>query len=146
MPVTEATIQAAFARDGLRNSRPRRLIAQQLAGRAAQGVDFTAEELWHDLQGFDTQLGRATVFPAVDTLREQGILDRVMFADGTHRYRLCGDQQHHHHVTCTECHRVVLVDACLSKATFSSIAEQTGFALEGHSLDLFGRCGDCRRD
>jgi Fur family ferric uptake transcriptional regulator len=143
MATNVASIQAAFARDGLRNTRPRRLIAQRLGERAALGADFTAEELWHELQEVDRHVGRATVFRAVDTLREQGILDRVTFADGTHRYRMCGEQ-HHHHVTCTECHRVVEVAACLSDAAFSAIAEQTGFALEGHSLDLFGRCRECR--
>lgn len=143
MATTVATIEAAFARDGLRNTRPRRLIAQQLVERAAGGGGFTAEELWHELQDIDRQLGRATVFRALDTLREQGILDRVTFADGTHRYRMCGEQ-HHHHITCTECHRVVEVAACLSEAAFSAVAEQTGFTLEGHSLDLFGRCRACR--
>ena len=144
MATTAAAIQGAFERHGLRNTRPRRLIADRLASLAALENDFTAEELWHDVRRLDPQVGRATVFRAVETLREQGILDRVVFADGTHRYRLCSDQ-HHHHVICTECRRVVEVDACLSVSAFATIAEQTGFALEGHSLELFGRCGACRR-
>jgi Fe2+ or Zn2+ uptake regulation protein len=113
---------------------------------AASGHDFATDDLWHDLQHADPQLGRATVFRAVDILAEQGILDRVTFADGTHRYRACAGASHHHHVTCTACHRVVEIDVCLPPETMAAIARQTDFALEGHSVELFGRCPACRSD
>src|SRR5256885_6040822 len=45
-------------------------------------------------------------------LVDMGLLDRIEFADGTHRYRVCGGT-HHHHLTCTHCHRVVEIDICL---------------------------------
>lgn len=140
---TAETIRAAFARLGLRDTRPRRLLAERLAQLAAAGQDFSAEELWHDVQHVEPRLGRATVFRTLETLLGQGLLDRIEFADGTHRFRLCGGE-HHHHLTCTACHRVVEVDACLPREVFTSIAEQTGFRLEGHSLEIFGRCVACR--
>jgi Fur family ferric uptake transcriptional regulator len=71
------------------------------------------------------------------------VLDRVEFADGTHHYRVCGGT-HHHHLTCTKCHRVVDIDACLPKEQIVAIERQTGFAIEGHSLSLFGLCRACR--
>ena len=72
------------------------------------------------------------------------MLDRVEFADGTHRYRVCGVMAHHHHLTCTLCHRVVEVDVCLPQEQVSSIASDTNFAIDGHSVELFGRCAQCR--
>jgi Fe2+ or Zn2+ uptake regulation protein len=128
---------------GLRNTRPRRLIADQIAAFAGSRADFTAQELWHELETLDPQIGRATVYRAVDVLVSQGLLDRVTFADGTHRYRVCGDT-HHHHVTCTQCQRVVEVRDCLPPELLTAIAAQTHFALEGHSLELFGRCAACQ--
>ncbi len=71
------------------------------------------EELWHDLQKFDPRLGRATVFRAVEMLVNLGLLNRIEFSDGSHTYRACGDN-HHHHLTCTKCHRIVDVDVCVS--------------------------------
>jgi Fe2+ or Zn2+ uptake regulation protein len=133
----------AFEAMGLRNTRPRRLIAQRLACLAASRSEFTAHDLWRELQAVDPQIGRATVYRAVDVLLQQALLDRVPFADGTHRYRVCG-VNHHHHVTCTECQRVIEVSECLPSELVDAIARQTDFSIEGHSLELFGRCADCR--
>jgi Fe2+ or Zn2+ uptake regulation protein len=138
-------ILAVFERQGLRNTRPRRLIAEQLAALAASRSDFTAQDLWRELQALDPHLGRATVYRAVDVLLGQGLLDRVSFADGTHRYRLCG-VTHHHHLTCTQCQRVVEISACLPPELLAAISATTDFAIEGHSVELFGRCSACRED
>jgi Fe2+ or Zn2+ uptake regulation protein len=112
---------------------------------AAQGEDFSTDELWQDLLESDAQLGRATVFRAVEVLVEQGVLDRVSFADGRHRFRACGGA-HHHHLTCTQCHRVVEIDMCLAPESLSAVERSTAFALEGRRLELFGRCADCRTE
>jgi Fur family ferric uptake transcriptional regulator len=145
MSVTAREILDAFESKGLRNTRPRRAIAEKLAELARQGDDFATDDLWRALQREDGRLGRATVFRAVDTLLDQGLLDRVEFADGVRRYRVCGGAAHHHHLTCTQCHRVVEVEVCLPPETLSAVASSADFALEGHSIELFGRCRTCRR-
>jgi Fe2+ or Zn2+ uptake regulation protein len=38
---------------------------------------------------------------------------------------------------------VVEVDACLPPELLSSIASSTDFVIEGHALELFGRCPEC---
>lgn len=144
MTISTDSILESFETAGLRNTRPRRLIAQRLAQLAARGDDFVTDDLWQDLLREDPQLGRATVFRAVDVLCEQGVLDRVAFADGTHRYRVCHLDGHHHHVTCSVCRRVVEIDACLPSELLAAIERTTNFALEGHSVEFFGRCAGCR--
>jgi Fe2+ or Zn2+ uptake regulation protein len=138
------SILRVFEEMGLRNTRPRRLIAERLAALAANGDDFTTDDLWHELRQDDPQLGRATVFRAVEVLVQRGLLDRVGFADGSHCYRLCGGHAHHHHITCTECRRVVEVGACLPPDVLAAVERATGFTLEGHEVELFGCCADCR--
>ena len=136
-------IRAAFDEVSQRHTRPRRLIAERLVELAASGADFTVDDLWHELRQEEPRLGRATVYRSVEKLVNMGLLDRVEFANGTHHYRVCGDS-HHHHLTCTQCHRVVEVDVCLPVDQFTAISNQTDFAIEGHSLTLFGRCANCR--
>lgn len=128
---------------GLRATRQRRLIAERLAALAASGADFTAQDLWRELLEIDPHLGRATVYRAVDVLLNEGFLDRISFADGTHRYRTCGGA-HHHHLTCVQCQRVVEFTTCLPAEVLAAISAKTDFAIEGHSLELFGRCSACR--
>ncbi len=136
-------IRFAFEEKGRRKTRARDRIASRLAELASSGQDFSVEDLWHDLQRFDPCLGRATVFRAVEILFKMGLLNRIEFADGSHTYRACGDE-HHHHLTCRKCHRVVEVDVCIPEDQFSRIGERTDFKIEGHSLVLFGVCADCR--
>ena len=137
-------IYAAIDEVSQRNTRPRRLIAERLIELADTGADFTIDDLWQGLRQSEPRIGRATVFRAVEKLVNMGLLNRVEFADGTHHYRVCGDS-HHHHLTCTCCHRVVDVDICLPTEQFDTIARQTDFSIEGHSITLFGRCGNCQR-
>ena len=136
-------IRAAFDEVSQRHTRPRRLIAERLVELAASGADFTTDDLWQQLREVEPRLGRATVYRSVELLVTAGLLDRIEFADGTHHYRVCGGS-HHHHLTCTQCHRVVDVDVCLPIDQFTAISNQTDFAIEGHSLTLFGRCANCR--
>jgi Fe2+ or Zn2+ uptake regulation protein len=139
-----AKIRLAFEEQTRRKTRPRNRISRRLAELAASGADFTVEELWRDLKQLDPHLGRSTVFRAVEMLVHQGLLNRVEFSDGRHTYRACGNE-HHHHLTCVRCHRVVDVDICLPTELLAEVGEQTGFTVEGHSLFLFGQCGECRK-
>ena len=143
-PVTIAQLLAIFDTLGLRTTRTRRLIAERLATFAANGADFTVQELWQDLREVDPQLGRATVYRAVEVLMSQGLFHCLPFADGSCRYRLCGGS-HHHHVTCTQCQRVAEVSVCLPPELLNTIALTTDFAIDGHLLELFGRCAACRQ-
>jgi Fur family transcriptional regulator, ferric uptake regulator len=137
-------IRAAFEEKGRRKTQPRDRIATRLAELAASGQDFSVEELWHDLQLVEAGLGRATVFRAVEMLVTMGLLNRIEFSDGSHTYRACRDE-HHHHLTCRKCHRVVDVDICIPDDQLVAIGYQTDFDIEGHSLVLFGLCPDCRK-
>ncbi len=35
---------------------------------------------------------------------------------------------------------------CLAPESLSAVERNTDFALEGHRLELFGRCADCRTE
>jgi Fur family ferric uptake transcriptional regulator len=40
----------------------------------------------------------------------------------------------------------VEIDACLAPELLAAIERNTNFALEGHSVELFGRCAACRAE
>ncbi|HEX7734803.1 MAG TPA: transcriptional repressor [Ktedonobacteraceae bacterium] len=138
-------IRAAFAETSQRQTRPRQLIADHLIELAESGTDFTIDDLWQTLRQTEPQMGRATVYRAVEMLVQVGLLNRIEFADGTHHYRVCGGG-HHHHLTCTQCRLVVDIELCLPEEQLRALGMQTGFALEGHTLTLFGLCSSCRQE
>jgi Fur family transcriptional regulator, ferric uptake regulator len=139
-------INSAFGELSQRNTHQRRLIADRLIELAHNGEDFTTDDLWQELRQIDPKIGRATVFRSVEKLVEMNLLNRIEFADGSHHYRVCSREAHHHHLTCTHCHRVVEVDLCVPEEKIAAISNQTSFEIEGHSLTLFGRCQDCRTE
>jgi len=141
---TGERIRAAFDEQGQRKTRQKDLISTRLAELAGDVVDFSVDQLWQDLRQTDPHMGRTTVFRAVEMLVNQGLLNRIEFADGSHKYRICGEG-HHHHLTCVQCHRVVDIDFCLPIDQLSLIGTQNDFVIEGHSLTLFGRCPDCQK-
>jgi Fe2+ or Zn2+ uptake regulation protein len=137
-------IRAALEAQSQRQTSARGQIADQLAQLAEEHADFTVEGLWHDLRRLSPHIGRATVFRAVEQLVGAGLLNRIDFADGSHTYRACGDD-HHHHLTCIQCHRIVDIDVCLPGEMLERIRRQTDFVIEGHSLTLFGVCTECQK-
>src|SRR5205807_9198231 len=129
--ITPDTILDAFKQKGLRITGPRRTLALLLV--ETVGSDFTVEDLWDMALRRDPDVGRATVFRAVEILQELELLDRVEFADGFHRFRFCRDAgHHHHHVTCSGCGMVREVEACLSAEQIAAVELLAGFAIEGH--------------
>jgi Fur family ferric uptake transcriptional regulator len=142
-PITAEAIMAAFNDAGLRNTRPRQVIAQHLAEHAAKRTDFATDEFWKELQQIEPQLGRATLFRAVDVLVDLGILDRIELGNGARRYRVC-TAGHHHHLICTRCHRIEEVEVCLPERKLAQAAAHVGWDVERHALELYGRCAACQ--
>ena len=87
--------------------------------------------------------GQASVFRTVKLLAELGLLQRVHTGDGCHRYGLV--RGHNHQVICRCCDRVVEFQGCDFTDLTAFLERQTGFKLEGHWMEFFGLCTDCRQ-
>lgn len=85
----------------------------------------------------------ATVYRCVGSLAEATILRRVEFGDGTSRYELAQPgEAHHHHVICTECKKVEIVDDP-DLEEIDRFAKKRGFSNISHTLEFFGTCPQC---
>ncbi|MGQ9573229.1 MAG: Fur family transcriptional regulator [Dehalococcoidia bacterium] len=101
---------------------------------------FSVDDILSDVPG----VGRATVFRTMKLLSEMGILCRVLMDDGSLRYRVSHHQGHHHHLVCTSCASVQELDACVDPHVLADLARSTGYEIEGHWFEFFGRCAACR--
>jgi len=144
VPLSTSSLLEAFAALGMRSTAQRSAMAEWLAQASAEGRGFSADDMWRELKDSRRPVGRATVFRALDALETQGLVDRVELPSGSRRYRACGGDAHHHHIVCVACGTVADVRNCLSGQLAAAIAAETGFTLERHSIDLFGRCRRCR--
>lgn len=110
-----------------------------IAAALAQKGHFTVDDLATRCRG----AGRATVFRTIRLLTDLGVVCRVLFEDGSMRYTV-SQRGHHHHVVCTGCGHVEDLDQCAIKDALRDLSEATGYEVEGHWLELYGRCAACR--
>ena len=131
----------ALEQAGYRLTRPRRAVAELIGRREAH---FSAADLVADAERQRLGIGRATVFRALDVLVELGVVERIDLPSGEHAYVAC-EPVHHHHVVCSGCGRTSEIDDRGLRSVVDDAARRTGWAIESHRLELFGRCPDCRR-
>jgi Fur family transcriptional regulator, ferric uptake regulator len=128
----------------LKMSKVREAIA--LAALAYDG-HFSVEDLLralHDHGVRDVHL--ATVYRAVPLMLEAGLIQPALpvTAEGQH-YEANFEREHHDHLVCTTCGRVVEYHSEALGALEREIARIHGFELEDHTLELRGQCRACRR-
>jgi Fur family transcriptional regulator, ferric uptake regulator len=132
-------ITRAFADRGLRLTRQRRAVLDEVA-QAASSV--SALEVFDAARRRCPELGLTTVYRTLDILGEIGALRRV------HGHRHCeafvpAGAAHGHTVVCSACGRVTEFTECDMHAVADAAAEQTGYRITEHFLQLSGLCGRC---
>ena len=105
---------------------------------------LSAEEVAGELTKRGQKVGTATVYRAIDTLLESGLLVERDFGEGFRRFEPARDEPNHEHLICTVCGRVVeFREERLERMTML-LAEQHDFARQRHKLVIEGICGTCR--
>lgn len=94
-------------------------------------------------------LAQSSAYRNLVVLEDAGVVTRIVTNDEFARYELAETlTEHHHHLICTTCGDVT--DFSLSARaetsldrTLHRVAEEAGFQVETHRLDLVGLCSDC---
>lgn len=100
---------------------------------------FTADDVLRELP----DVGRATVFRTMKLLQDLNLVCRVLLEDGSLHYRISA-RGHHHHLVCRDCGRVEDFSNCDVSALIDQLAASTEYEIEGHWLEVYGRCSACR--
>jgi Fur family ferric uptake transcriptional regulator len=126
---------------GIRPTQQRLHVVEALA---AEPNDATAQQIHLRLHDQGHDIGLATVYRTLSVLCEYGFVHTLMHHPGEACYRLCGaGDHHHHHLVCTECHRVVELGGCNLDGWLAQLGTEHGFTVTGHSVEVAGLCADC---
>jgi Fur family ferric uptake transcriptional regulator len=112
----------------------RRVIARVLS-EAQDHPD--AEELYRRASAIDPHISIATVYRTVKLFEDAGILERHDFRDGRSRYEEVPDS-HHDHLIDLQTGRVIEFRNEDIERLQRMIAEELGFELVDHRLELYG--------
>jgi len=105
---------------------------------------LSAEDVYRALIGENVEIGLATVYRVLTQFEQAGILSRSQFDGGKAVFEL-NDGDHHDHMICTNCGKVIeFSDAEIEKRQHK-IARDHGLTLESHHMVLYGVCQDCSR-
>ena len=131
---------AQLQSSGYRLTTPLRVLVELLvnATRALGPIDL------YDLGRREyPKMGLVTVYRTLDKLEELGLITRVHQSSGCHAY-LRAANGHEHILLCTRCGRVEYFAGDDLSVLINRVAQQSGFVIQEHWLQLHGLCAGCQ--
>ena len=106
---------------------------------------LTSEALYRLVKRKDPSVGLTTIYRTLRLFIDAGLAREVRFGDTATYYEHHYDHQHHDHMICTECGRVLEFFSPDIEAMQDQIAEDFSFRPTHHSLRLWGLCSRCQK-
>lgn len=139
MPINQ--LRQALHDQGLKLTRARLAVLQVLA---ATSEHLKVAEVHRRARQIDARVGLASVYRTMELLARLSLVKDVHVEHRHRRYaRIRG--HHGHHLVCNGCGLVVEFSDCQLERLTRALARRTKFRIEGHCMEFFGQCRDCRR-
>jgi Fur family transcriptional regulator, ferric uptake regulator len=139
--VWEDHVHAVLRRAGLRRGGARERVIELLA---SESCALSAVEIEDALRAQGRRTGRASIYRVLDQLVEHGLVERVAVDRDQARFeRSLPSGEHHHHLVCEQCGRLVAFDDPGLERAISRVSERLGARVDHHEVVLRGACGDC---
>jgi Fur family ferric uptake transcriptional regulator len=130
-----------LARAGLRRGGARERVIGLLA---SEPCALSAVEIEDALRARGGRVGRASVYRVLELLVEHGLVERVAVGQGLSRFeRVLASGEHHHHLICEQCGRLVAFDDPGLERAIHKVSERLGARVDTHDVVLRGACEDC---
>jgi Fur family ferric uptake transcriptional regulator len=113
---------------------------------------LSAEDIYTRIHDKYPNVGLTTIYRTLDMLVNLGLVFKFDFGDGRARYELSEGLkggQHHHHLVCTECKRVIdyadfIKDELnLLQQIEKALSEKYRFKINHHMIQFYGICQNC---
>ena len=126
---------------GLKVTLPRLKILKILE--SSRQHHLSAEDVYKRLLSANEEIGLATVYRVLTQFESASLVIRHNFEGGHSVFELAGSE-HHDHIVCLKCGKVEEFHDTQIEKRQEKIAEELGFELTDHSLNMFGLCPKCR--
>lgn len=127
-------LETACSKSGLKMTGPRKTILKVLV----EAEDHpSVDEIYARVKAVDPSVSMATVYRTVNTLDELNLVTKHEFKEGFARFETNTD--HHHHMIDIDSGDVIEFTNVELEALKEKIAEELGYELIDHNLELYGR-------
>lgn len=106
---------------------------------------LTSEDLYGLVHKKDPNVGLTTVYRTLKLLTEAGLAREVRFGDNRTYYEHHYNHEHHDHMICTDCGKVIEFFSPAIEDLQDQMASNFDFRPTHHSLRLWGVCSECQR-
>lgn len=121
---------------GLKFTRQRQVIASVVF---TSQEHLTLNDILDKARLEQASVGYATVYRTMKLMAESGLATEHRFDDGQARYERAGTD-HHDHIICTRCGRIVEFEDHEIERIQDAIAEKLGFSVVSHRHEIYGSC------
>jgi len=128
-------------REGLRSTAQRRLVSDIFFKSIGH---LSIEDMLEKVRAIDQGVGYATVYRTLKLLKDSGLAFERHFGDGISRYEVADEGEHHDHLICQTCDKIVEFEDDEIERLQEALAQSYGFELRRHKHELYGICGDCQ--
>tara|TARA_Y100001968_G_C18880592_1_gene491558 strand:+ start:23 stop:454 length:432 start_codon:yes stop_codon:yes gene_type:complete len=103
-----------------------------------------SEEIYMAMKKKKWNVSRATIYRTLDILVENNFVRKLNLGDGRARYESKTSKDHHDHLICESCNKIIeFVDQEIEDIQ-DEIAKDHKFILNRHIHQLFGICFECQ--
>lgn len=105
---------------------------------------FTVDDLYARVKAVNQSIGYTTVYRTLKLFTECGLATEMKFEDGITRYEHCFGHEHHDHLICVKCGRLIEVVEPEIEELQEKLARKHHFDIEHHRMELYGICQKCK--
>lgn len=105
----------------------------------------SVEDLHRILTGRNRRVGYVTVYRTMKLIADCGLAREVVFDDGISRFEPTLNREHHHHLVCARCKKVIEFSSETLEKVEREILGKYNFEAHSHTYEIFGLCSNCRR-
>jgi len=109
----------------------------------ASGSHLSVDEVYQRVRQRNPRIGYATVYRTPKLMAESGWASSCQFGDRMSRFEHRAEGEHHDHLICLVCGKIVEFESERIEALQFRIARQEGFRIFDHKLELYGHCSTC---
>ena len=141
MKLNERRLIAALRQHGYKLTPQRRAVIQTIA---ANQDHLTPAAIYERVHKENPDIGLVTVYRTLEILNKLNLICELHTGEGCPSYTL-GAAEHHHHLICDSCGRVVDFPECDISGLEQKLAEETRFKINRHVLEFMGLCQECQQ-
>ncbi len=127
---------------GLKSSAKRSLVVEHFM---KCDRHYTIEELHDEIKHINPRVSFSTVYRTLKLLSDCGLASECNFGDGIIRFEPVHKTQHHDHLICVSCGKIIEFKNDQIEKIQKDVARKYTFSISSHRMELYGMCEKCHK-